>query len=217
MTSTGQTTLTNSDDAGGRAAKASERDGRRGAARVDLSAYDAGWYQPGGILKRLAWYVVNALLVNSAVPYPSALKRALLIAFGAKVGPGVVVKPKVNIKYPWFLELGAHTWLGEGVWIDNLAPVRIGRNVCVSQGAYILTGNHDYKQPGFDLILKPVVIEDGAWVGAKAVVCPGVVVKTHSVLTVGSVASRDTDPYVVYCGNPAAPIRRRTLETNGPR
>ncbi|HEV2763439.1 MAG TPA: WcaF family extracellular polysaccharide biosynthesis acetyltransferase [Pyrinomonadaceae bacterium] len=183
-----------------------------GRGRVDLSAYSAAWYRPGGLARRLLWYAVNFFFFNTQVPYPSSFKRALLNLFGASVGRGVVIKPCVNIKYPWLLEVGDHAWLGEGAWIDNLARVKLGASVCVSQGAYIFTGNHDYKKRTFDLIVRPVVIEDGAWVGARAVVCPGVRMGSHSVLTVGSVARKDTEPFVIYCGNPAAPVRRRVLE-----
>jgi putative colanic acid biosynthesis acetyltransferase WcaF len=131
---------------------------------------------------------------------------------GAKVGKGVVIKPDVNIKYPWFLEIGDNVWIGEGAWIDNLAYVRIGNNVCISQEAYILTGNHNYKKDTFDLIVNPIVIEDGVWVGAKAIVCPGVTLKTHSVITVGSVITKSTEPYTIYLGITAEPIRKRAIE-----
>ena len=57
----------------------------------------------------------------------------------------------MNIKYPWFLAIGDHTWIGEKVWIDNLAEVAIGANCCVSQGAMLLCGNHNYKKSTFEL------------------------------------------------------------------
>jgi putative colanic acid biosynthesis acetyltransferase WcaF len=131
--------------------------------------------------------------------------------FGAKIGTGVVIKPGVNIKYPWFLEMGDHCWIGEEVWIDNLALVSIGNNVCLSQGAYLLTGSHDYKKRSFDLITKPIVLEDGVWIGAKATVCPGITCHAHSVLAVGSIATSDLEPYSIYQGNPAIKKRERVI------
>ena len=178
---------------------------------VDLSSFRNSSYEPGALHKRVLWYVCNALFFRTRVPYPSSWKRRLLMLFGAEVGANLVVKPDVNIKYPWFLKLGANVWLGEGVWIDNLARVEVGSNVCISQGAFVLTGNHDYKRPAFDLITSPVVIEDGAWVGARSVICPGVTLATHSVVTVGSVMTRDGDAFTIYAGNPAAPVRKRTV------
>jgi putative colanic acid biosynthesis acetyltransferase WcaF len=182
-----------------------------GGVAVDLSKFDNSWYRPGGKTRRLLWYVCNAVFINSSVPNPSSFKCALLRLFGAKVGRGVVIKPNVNIKFPWFLELGDHVWLGEGVWIDNLTHVRVGSHVCISQGAYVLTGNHDYKKVAFDLLVSPVVIEDGVWVGAKAVVCPGTTLRTHAVVTAGSVLSREAKAWTIYSGNPATPVRARVI------
>jgi putative colanic acid biosynthesis acetyltransferase WcaF len=182
-----------------------------GDVKVDLSKFDNSWYRPGGKLRRLLWYACNAVFLNSSVPYPSALKSSLLRLFGAKVGRGVVIKPKVNIKFPWFLELGDSVWLGEGAWIDNLTHVRVGSHVCISQGAYILTGNHDYKSAAFDLVVSPVEIEEGAWVGAKAIVCPGTILRTHAVITAGSVISKEAKAWTVYSGNPARPVRTRVI------
>lgn len=178
---------------------------------VDLSKFDNAWYDPGGVFKRSLWYVCSRLFFKTHIPYPSSLKRSLLRRFGARVGSGFVIKPDVNIKFPWLLEVGNNVWIGEGAWIDNLARVKFGNNVCISQGAYILTGNHNYKKVAFDLIVSPVTVEDGVWIGAKTVICPGVVLKTHSVITVGSIMHKDADAFMIYSGNPAVPTRRREI------
>ena len=78
------------------------------------------------------------------------LKIYLLKIFGAKIGKGVIIKPGVNIKYPWNLYIGDHVWIGENVWIDNLDDVIINNHVCVSQGAMLLCGNHNYKKSSFN-------------------------------------------------------------------
>lgn len=131
--------------------------------------------------------------------------------FGAKIGKGVVIKPKVNIKYPWRLEVGNYTWIGENAWIDNLANVKIGNNVCISQGAMLLCGNHNYKKTTFDLIIGNITLENGTWIGAHSIVCPGVTLHSHSVLGVASVANHDMESYSIYQGNPAKKIRIRTV------
>lgn len=166
--------------------------------KTDLSRYDNSSYNPGGgAVKRTLWYFVNAVFIKSSLNPVSGLKVALLRLFGAKVGRGVVIKPGVSVKYPWHLTVGDHTWIGEDVWIDNLAPVSIGSNCCISQGAMLLCGNHNFKCMTFDLIVKPITIADGAWVGAKCVVCPGVSVGNHAVATVGSIVRRDLLPYTI--------------------
>jgi putative colanic acid biosynthesis acetyltransferase WcaF len=181
--------------------------------KVNLSKFNNSHYNPGAsFVKRTVWYFVNALFFLNPWNVSSSLKVFLLKSFGAKVGTGVLIKPSVNIKYPWFLEVGDNTWIGENVWIDNLTKVAIGKNVCVSQGAMLLTGNHNYKKETFDLMLGPITLEDGCWVGAKAVVCPGVVCENHSILAVGSVANKKLESYGIYQGNPAVLVRKRDIE-----
>lgn len=180
---------------------------------VNLANYNNDWYNPGaGVLKRTLWYFVNGLFFINPLNPVSSVKVWLLRLFGGHIGNGVVIKPGVNIKYPWYLTIADHTWIGENVWIDNLANVMIGSHVTVSQGAMLLTGSHDYKKTTFDLITGSITIEDGAWIGAKAVVCPGVTCGPHSVLAVGSVATANLEVYTIYQGNPAIPKRERHLE-----
>lgn len=178
---------------------------------TDLSTFNNDSYQPGGILKRTLWYGVNAIIFCTWLFPFSGMKCKLLRWFGASVGRGVVIKPRVNIKYPWMLKIGDHTWIGEGVWIDNLAEVDIGSQCCISQGAMLLNGNHNYQRTSFDLIVAPICLEAGVWIGARAVVCPGVVCEQHAVLAVGSVATSDLMAYSIYQGNPAVKIKERQI------
>lgn len=163
------------------------------------------------MVSRVLWYRLCSVFVNSRFPF-SGFKIFLLRLFGAKIGKGCVVKPNVNVKYPWNLRIGDYTWIGEHAWIDNLTTVTIGSNCCISQGGFLLSGNHDYSKNTFDLIVKPIVLEDGAWVGAKAVVCPGVTMKTHSILSVGAVATGDLEEWSIYQGNPAVKVRDRVTK-----
>lgn len=181
--------------------------------KTDLSRYDNSWYNPGdGTLKRILWYFTNVLFFINPLNPSSGIKVRLLRMFGAQIGKGVVIKPSVNIKYPWNLFIGDYSWIGENVWIDNLVQVTIGANVCISQGAMLLCGNHNYKKTTFDLIVKPIIIEDGVWIGAQTTVCPGVKAHSHSVLCVGSVASKDLDAFSIYRGNPAEFIKTREVK-----
>jgi putative colanic acid biosynthesis acetyltransferase WcaF len=181
--------------------------------KTSLAAYDNSWYKTGaGRLKMAAWYFINALFFINPLNPSSGFKVMLLRLFGARVGKGVVIKPGVNIKYPWRLEIGDHSWIGEKAWIDNLADVKIGADCCISQGAMLLTGNHNFKKTTFDLITKGILLEEGVWVGAFAIVCPGVIMRSHAVLAVNSVATETLEPYSVYKGNPAIVIRERTID-----
>lgn len=180
--------------------------------KTDLSTYDNRWYQPGSSIKRITWYFVNELFLRNSLNPSSGFKVFLLRLFGAKIGHHVVIKPRVNIKYPWKLSIGNDCWIGESVWIDNLAEVTVESNVCISQGAFLICGNHNYKRSSFDLIVLPIVLKEGSWVGAKSIVGPGVTMQEHSVLSLGSVASSDLEAFTIYRGNPAVSIKMRSIE-----
>lgn len=137
-----------------------------------------------GVLWRSIWYLVSALFFQSAILslLPGCIKAQILRIFGARVGRGFVCKPRVNIKYPWFLSIGNHCWLGEGVWIDNVCTVELGSNVCLSQGVAILTGSHDWSRHDFHFFSRSVVIGDGVWVTAFRIIRPGVTVPPHRVV-----------------------------------
>jgi putative colanic acid biosynthesis acetyltransferase WcaF len=181
--------------------------------QTDLSLFNNQWYTQGrNALIRSLWYLVNVLFFICPLNPFSSLKVLLLRLFGAKIGKGVNIKPSVNIKYPWRLTVGDYSWIGENVWIDNLADVVIGNNCCLSQGSMLLCGNHDYKKASFDLIVGSITLEDGVWIGTRSVVCSGVICKSHAVLSAGSVATSDLQPYTIYQGNPAKEIRKREIK-----
>lgn len=180
---------------------------------VRLAAFDGSGFNKGaGFLKITLWYFVNALLVRASWNPFMGIKIALLRMFGAKIGKGLVIKNNVVIKSPWNLTVGDDCWLGEDCWIDNLDKVCIGNNVCISQGALLLTGNHDYTVSSMPYRNAAITLEDGAWIGAKAVVCPGVTVHRNAILTVGSVATKEMEENGIYQGNPAVRVRTRVLK-----
>ncbi len=172
----------------------------------DKKGFDTG----ASSLKILLWYFTSIIFISSGLIPFSSIIVFILRLFGAKIGKDVRIKPGIYIHYPWKLIIGDHSWLA-ACRIENLAIVTIGKNVCISQEAMLLTGNHDYKKSSFDLITKPINLEEGAWVGARAIVCPGIIIKSHAVLTVGSIATKDLEPYSIYQGNPALKIKDREI------
>ena len=133
---------------------------------------------------RAIWYIVNVLFFKNALLglLPSSWKSSVLRCFGANIGTGLVCKPSVSIKSPWFLEIGDHVWLGENAWIDNHCQITVGSNSCISQGVYIFTGNHDWAKETFDYFSKPVMIGEGVWVAAFSTVYPGEEIPSHVVV-----------------------------------
>jgi len=181
--------------------------------QTDLSKYDNSWYKPGKhMFIRFLWYYTSLIFFRSGLFPFSGLKASILRFFSARVGKGVIIKPHVNIKYPWRLKIGDHCWIGENSWIDNLGNVTIGNNVCLSQGDMLLCGNHNFKKTSFDLIVQDIILEDGAWIGAKALVAPGVICHNHSVLSINSVATSDLEAFGIYRGNPAVKIKERKID-----
>lgn len=184
----------------------------RQEATVDLSTFQNSAFNRGrGKLTEAVWLLVRLFFFQLNPFCFSSLKCLVLRLFGAKIGKRVVVKPGVKITFPWKLEVGDNVWIGEDCWILNLDFVKIGANVCISQRAMLCTGSHDYKSSTFDLIVKPIVIREGAWITACAWVGPGVQVGPHAVLSPSSVATKDLEPYSIYQGNPAVKIRDREI------
>lgn len=180
--------------------------------KVNLAAFNGSDFDKGaGFLKTALWYMTNALIVRASWNPVMSIKLRLLRMFGAKLGKNIVLKNNVIIKSPWNLIVGDNCWIGENVWIDNLDKVVIGNNVCISQGALLITGNHDYTKSDMPYRNAPIKVEDGAWIGANATVTAGVAVAENSVLTVGAVVTHNTEPNMIYQGNPAKPIRERHI------
>jgi putative colanic acid biosynthesis acetyltransferase WcaF len=163
------------------------------------------------------WFFLGLPVLRSSVIPSSRIRVFLLRIFGARIGDGVVLKPGIRVKYPWLLSLGDRSWIGEDVWIDNLANVTIGSDVCISQGAYFCTGNHDWSDGAFGLIVKPIVLENGSWVGARSMICPGVTVHECGIAAAGSVVSKDVPAFEIHAGNPATLVRIREFRSTGKR
>jgi len=177
---------------------------------VDLATFSAARFDRGASRPReLLWLFVSLVLFRLCPISLSPLKCAVLRGFGAKIGTGVTIKPQVKITFPWKLTLGNHVWLGEESWLLNLDRIVIGNHVCISQRAFLCTGSHDYTKTSFDLIIKPIVLHDGCWIGAGAWVGQGVTVGSGSILSAGSVAVKNLEPAGIYRGNPAVFVRSR--------
>lgn len=181
--------------------------------QTDLSSYlHNAAHRKDPIVKRILWFYINAVIFKTSLIPFNWPKVQLLRLFGASIGKAVIIKPCVNIKHPWLLHIGDHSWIGENVWIDNLVSVHIGSHACLSQGALLLTGSHNYKDVAFGLITGPIVLEDGVWIGAGTVVNLGITAGSHAVLAAGAVATKDLESWSVYQGNPAVKIRSRIIK-----
>jgi putative colanic acid biosynthesis acetyltransferase WcaF len=180
--------------------------------RNDLFDPKRGLDRGRGRLTELAWYACKCVFFLSAFPWPSRVRCGMLRLFGAEIGVGVVIKPRVNIHLPWKLRVGDHAWIGEETFILNFEPVRIGAHACISQRAFLCTGNHDFRDPSMPYRNRPINVGDGAWIGAQAFVGPGVTIGDEAVVTAGSVVTKSLPPAMVCSGNPCAPMKPRWAE-----
>src|ERR1043166_4497756 len=179
---------------------------------VDLSRFSSREFSRGRpLFIEAIWKIVSTFFFECHFLHAYRLKRVVLRLFGSKVGKGVLIKPRVKITFPWRLTFGDYCWIGEGVWIDNLSNVDIGPHACISQRAYLCTGNHDLHKTTFDLSSSPIRIEAGAWITAGSIVGPGVTVGEHAMLALGSVASQTLESNGIYRGNPAQKIGIRSF------
>ena len=174
--------------------------------RLDLFNPAKGLTRGRGIAIEAAWYAIKCVVFLSALPWPSSLKARLLRFFGASIGEGVVIKPRVNIHLPWKLTVGDHCWIGEGAWILNLEPVALGAHVCISQNVFLCTGNHDFRDPAMAYRNAPIVVEDGAWVAAQTFVGPGVTIGREAVVLAGSAVLKSVAAGKVYQGSPCVEV-----------
>ena len=174
-----------------------------------MDEFNNDWYKPGSKIKIVLWVFVSACTLQNKLFLSSSLKRSILKLFGAKIGLGIRIKPRLHITSPWMLRVGNHCWLGEDLWIDNLIEVRIGDHVCLSQAAYLCTGNHDYRRSSFDLRLGAIEVKSHAWIAAHSVLAPGVTVGCGSIVVLGSVVLNDVPPNSIVRGNPAQVVGQR--------
>ncbi len=170
---------------------------------MDLSRYEQSWYDRG----RSGWYVLLWWLVQ-AIAFPLTLhsahgiRRQILRAFGAKIGKGVSIRPTARFTYPWKVEIGDYSWVGDDVVFYSLAPIRLGRHCVVSQKCYLCAGSHDLSHPTFGLEVAEVVIGNGAWVATDCFIAPGVTIGANAVIGARSSVFRDIPTGKIAVGSP---------------
>lgn len=178
--------------------------------RVQLNKFTADGFDRGaGKAKETIWYLFKMFFFLSSFPFSNRFKCWLLKSFGAKVGNGVIIKPRVNIHFPWKLVIGNDVWIGEEAMLLNFELLSIGNNVCVSQRSFLCGGNHNYKDPAMPYRNGAITLKDGCWVGASCFIAPGVTIGVDTVVSAGSIINSDLMANSIYKGNPAVFIKER--------
>lgn len=151
------------------------------------------------------WWIVQATLFRGSPQAFYGWRRALLRMFGARIGRRVLVRPTVRITYPWKVEIGDYSWIGDQVDLYSLGPIIIGKNAVISQGSYLCTGTHDHTSIDFPIKAAVITVEDEAWIAARAFVHPGVTIGRGAVVGACSVVFADVPAMTIVAGNPARP------------
>jgi putative colanic acid biosynthesis acetyltransferase WcaF len=162
-------------------------------------------------LFRLMWIVCWSVLARWTPPPMHWWRRIVLNCFGARIGRGARVYASVNVWYPPHLIVAKNAVVGPGVICYCQGTITIGEKAVVSQRAHLCSGTHDISDPNFQLVMRPIVIGAQAWIAAEAFVGPGVIVGEGAVLGARAAAFDSLEPWTVYRGNPAQPIRTRAL------
>jgi putative colanic acid biosynthesis acetyltransferase WcaF len=160
---------------------------------------------------RAAWGVVWFIGASWTPPPLHRWRGWLLRCFGARIDHTARVYGSARVWYPPNLSMGEHAVLGPGVNCYCMDRISIGKKTVVSQGAYLCCGSHDIADPDFQLIIKPIVLSDCAWIAADAFIGPGVVVGEGAVIGARTVMFKDAIPFGVYVGNPGALIKKRVV------
>ena len=144
----------------------------------------------------MAWFAVMNLVFISWW-CPPRLRPVILRLFGSRVGRRVFIRHRVRVLWPWKLEIADDCWVGEGVWLLNLEPILIEHDVCISQEAFLCTGSHDRRSATFEYDNGPIVVRQGAWIGARATVLRRVEVGENAVVPACTVVHKNVSPSTI--------------------
>lgn len=180
---------------------------------VDLRLYNQSDFdrgRPGWFI--LLWWFVQAIAFPLTLHNTHGIRRALLRLFGAKIGQGVVIRPTARFTYPWKVEIGDYSWIGDDVVFYSLDRIEIGSHCVISQKCYLCTGSHDFEDRTFGLKTAPIVVGNGAWIASDCFVAPGVEIGANAVIGARSSAFKDIPPGQVAWGSPCRPHYARKIK-----
>lgn len=164
---------------------------------------------------RALWNIVWVILFR---PFGTKLflpwRLFLLKLFGAKVHWDSGVYCSTKIWAPWNLALGHNACLGPDVICYNQAMVTLEDNVTVSQYSYLCTAGHESDKMNTadaGLIIAPITLKKGVWVGTRAFIGMGVVVGENAIVGATASVFKDVEPMTIVGGNPAKLIKNREV------
>lgn len=162
-------------------------------------------------LIRAVWMLVGSKIFRLTFHNWYGLRRAILRAFGAKVGKRSKIRPTCRIEIPWNITIGDDCLIGDDSILYSLGTITIGDRSVISQYAHLCAGTHNYRSRRFELLRHPITIGNDCWIATDAFVAPNVKVGDLAVLGARSSVYKDMAPGMIYVGNPAKPIGKREI------
>ena len=158
------------------------------------------------------WWIVEKTFFAMSPQFFYGWRRILLRLFGAKIGKHVLIRSTAKFTYPWKIEIGDYSWIGEETVFYILDDIKIGKNVAIAHGVYFNTGSHDYTLEEFTILSKKIIIEDECWITNDVYIAPGVCIGKGVVIGARSSVYKSMPKGFVCYGNPAKPIKKRLEE-----
>ena len=157
------------------------------------------------------WYDFRDFLAEAVGWLPFHTLRLVLYrhVLGIYIGDYTSIHRGCRFYCPSAIEIGEHTVINRDVLLDGRTGLKIGHNVSISEGTVILTLEHNPNSPTFENRGAPVYIGDHVFVGARAMVLPGVTIGQGAVVAAGAVVTHDVAPFAIVAGVPARLIGHR--------
>lgn len=137
------------------------------------------------------------------------LRRFFFKLGGMKIGKKTILNMKQYILSQQRIKIGDFCHINKGTLLDGRGGLIIGNNVSISFDCKLLTGTHDPQSNFFDLIYKPIKIEDNVWLGPNVIVLPGVTIHKGAVIGAGAVVTKDIEENTINVGIPAKKMKDR--------
>ncbi|WP_430934761.1 acyltransferase [Saccharicrinis sp. 156] len=149
---------------------------------------------------------------NFSIEYGSRIFTAKEWLFGndVKIATHCAIFSRESVQ--GILTIGEGTHIGDNTILDITDNLSIGEEVAIGPNCTIYTHDHDYKQTNKaawkgGIVKKPVVIEDGAWIGSGVTILPGISIGKNAVVAAGSVITKDVPELTIWGGVPAKQIK----------
>ncbi|MDP3888737.1 MAG: acyltransferase [bacterium] len=131
---------------------------------------------------------------------------------GIKIGKGSTIHMGCNFFEPSGISIGEGTIVGNGAFLDGRAPLVIGNHVDIASEVMIYNSEHDVHSEDWRAVELPVMIDDYAFVGPRAIILPGVKIGKGGVVAAGAVVTHDVEPGKIVAGIPAKEIGERKIK-----